>query len=81
MPALNVMSLCETAGKFQVMEIGLPLIVIVSGPVGDGVMHSFSYTRSMRSIVCSISSNVVRGLIVHSRSTVWPRSTVVYGAA
>ena len=35
----------------------------------------------MRSIVSSISSNVVRGLIVQSRSTVRPRSTVVEGAA
>jgi hypothetical protein len=35
----------------------------------------------MRSIVSSISSDVVRGLVVHNRSTVWPRSTVVAGAA
>ena len=34
-----------------------------------------------RPIVSSISASVVRGLIVHSRSTVRPRRTVELGAA
>jgi hypothetical protein len=37
--------------------------------------------RSMRSIVASISSKVVRGLMVQRRRTVRPRKTVVDGAA
>src|SRR4051794_35560851 len=37
--------------------------------------------RSMRSIVASMSSKVVRGLMVQKRRTVRPRRTVVEGAA
>src|SRR3954468_1789320 len=37
--------------------------------------------RSSRSMVPRMSASVVRGLIVHSRATVRPSSTVVLGAA